>query len=138
MHGLQSCILIVVLGTLSVMHAQTIGTNKNADRPDAYTLCVKAQLVVEQVIVKDKKGNFVPNLTAKDFALTEDGTTEKIWFVEHEQLPTEAEPMPTFSSTEEQLTTYRHFARAGIASEQNSGDGKSKYQGRRLMVLYST
>ena len=127
---------LFALSALSLARAQTIGTNKNADKPDTYTLTVKAQLVVEQVVVKDKKGNFIPDLTTRDFMLTEDGTPQKIRFVEHEQLPSEVEPMPTLSTDEEQITTYRRLVHTGIAPEGNADGGKSKYQGHRLIVLY--
>jgi VWFA-related protein len=39
---------------------------------------VKAQPVVLAVTVRDKKGNLVPNLTAADFTLTQDGSEQKI------------------------------------------------------------
>ena len=42
-------------------------------RDDTYKLTVSSNLVVETVVVTDKKGNFVTGLTAKDFNVTEDG-----------------------------------------------------------------
>lgn len=126
----------LALCAFTLAHAQTIGTNKNTNKPGAYTLTAKAQLVVEQVVVRDKKGSFVPNLTASDFTLTEDGTPQKIRFVEHEQMPTDAQPLPTVPGDQEQITIYRRLAHTGIAPEQNQESGKSKYQGHRLIVLY--
>ena len=67
--------------------AQTIGANKQPG-VQTYTLSVRAQLVVETVVVKDKQGNTLPGLTAGDFTLTEDGIPQKIRICEHQVLPT--------------------------------------------------
>ena len=40
------------------------------------------RLIVENVVVKDKGGNPVEGLTAKDFTVTEDGVPQAISFVE--------------------------------------------------------
>src|ERR1035441_2731216 len=44
------------------------------------------QLVVETVSVKDKNGNPVEGLTAKDFTITEDGVAQTISFCEFQKL----------------------------------------------------
>src|SRR3989442_3397556 len=44
------------------------------------------RLIVENVIVKDKSGNPVEGLTAKDFTVTEDGEPQAITFVEYQRL----------------------------------------------------
>ena len=41
-------------------------------------MSVKVQLVVEAVVVKDKQGNPIRGLTAKDFTVTEDGVPQTI------------------------------------------------------------
>jgi VWFA-related protein len=130
--------LAIVPGALcDFAYAQQVGTTAAAGKADTYTLTVKSQLVVETVVVKDKAGKFVPGLTVKDFAVTEDGTPQSLKFVEHEQMPTEAEPLPTVRSDEEQVTIYKRLARTSIASEAPAqGNGKTKYQGHRLLVLY--
>ena len=46
------------------------------------------RLIVENVIVKDKSGNSVEGLTAKDFTVTEDGEPQAITFVEYQRLAT--------------------------------------------------
>ncbi len=53
--------------------AQQVGQNRDANAPNDYTLSMKVQLVVETVVVKDKQGNPVQGLSAKDFIVTEDG-----------------------------------------------------------------
>ncbi len=56
-----------------------------------FTLTVNSQLVIETVVVKDKKGNFIPGLTAKDFTVTEDGEPQTIRIFEHQALSTESD-----------------------------------------------
>ena len=45
-----------------------------------------AQLVIETVSVRDKNGNPVEGLTAKDFTITEDGVAQTIAFCEFQKL----------------------------------------------------
>ena len=45
---------------------------------DNFTLAVEIELVNLDVVVTDKKGNFIPNLTAKNFRLFEDKIEQKI------------------------------------------------------------
>src|SRR5262245_1869805 len=54
-----------------------------------------SQLVVENVIVKDKSGNLVEGLTAKDFTVTENGAPQNIAFFEFQKLADDVEPPPT-------------------------------------------
>ena len=51
------------------------------------------QLVVETVVVKDKDGNPITGLTAKDFAITEDGVPQQIRFFEFQKLDAAAPPV---------------------------------------------
>src|SRR5437879_2170490 len=57
-----------------------------------------SQLVVEVVSVKDKNGNPIEGLTAKDFVVTENGTPQTISFCEFQKLqeatPAAAAPAP--------------------------------------------
>jgi hypothetical protein len=55
---------------------------------------VQSNLVVEAVEVKDKQGNFIHGLTAKDFVLTEDGAPQTIRYCEHQDLAATAKPLP--------------------------------------------
>src|SRR3954454_20104400 len=47
------------------------------------------QLVVEIVSVKDKSGNIIEGLTAKDFTVTENGVPQTLSFVEFQKLADE-------------------------------------------------
>ena len=55
---------------------------------------MRSNLVIEAVTVKDKQGNFVHGLTAKDFVLTEDGAPQTIRYCEHQDLTETAKPLP--------------------------------------------
>ena len=74
--------------------AQQVGQNRPANTQDNYTMSVNVQLVVEAVVVKDKQGNPVRGLTAKDFSVTEDNVPQTIKFCEHQDLAETAKPLP--------------------------------------------
>jgi VWFA-related protein len=136
-YSLRVSIAAMAVALSTTLRAQQIGGNAPAGQTPGYTLTVKSQLVIETVVVKDKKGGFVGGLTAKDFTVTEDGVEQKIRFCEHEQLPTSASPLPSMTSDEENITIYNRLTRTAIAPEGPAqADGQSKYQGRRLMALY--
>src|ERR1700712_5075561 len=97
--------------------AQQIGTNAVQGKDSTYTLSVKSQLVVETVVVKDKKGNFIPGLTAKDFTVTEDGAPQTIRFAEQQSLPTTASALPASRPEDEQITIYKRLTHTSIAPE---------------------
>src|ERR1700739_777918 len=94
--------------------AQQIGQNKDPNTPNDFTLSMKVQLVVETVVVKDKQGNPIHGLTAKDFAVTEDGTPQTISFCEHQDLAS-ATPLDQSKNTDENLKIYKRLARTQIA-----------------------
>src|SRR5271155_5947435 len=58
------------------------------------TFQTTTRLVVETVGVKDKNGNPIEGLTAKDFTITEDGVPQTIRFFEFQKLPEAAEAPP--------------------------------------------
>ena len=127
---------VAFVATLS-LPAQQIGSNKTEGQPDSYKLTVKSQLVVETVVVKDKQGKFIPQLTARDFTVTEDGTPQKIRFLEHESLPTDATPLPPSKPDDERITIYKRLTRTTLAPEATSAEtGDSRYKDHRLLALY--
>jgi VWFA-related protein len=113
--------------------AQQIGQNKPAGEQDNFTLSVKVQLVVEVVAVKDKQGNPIRGLTAKDFALTEDGASQSIRFCEHQDLRENAKPLAVSKQGDEDIHIYKKLARTQIAPETME---KERYKNRRLLALY--
>ena len=113
--------------------AQQIGQNRPADAQDNFTMTVKVQLVVEAVVVKDKQGNPIHGLTAKDFAITEDNVPQTIKFCEHQDLAEIAKPLPASKPSEEKVKIYKQLSREKIAPESMDNE---RYKNRRLMALY--
>ncbi len=116
----------------AVASAQQIGQNTSPGASQTYTLSVKSQLVVETVVVKDKQGNYVHGLAAKDFALTEDGAPQTIRFCEHQDL-TDAAPVPVAAPDMEEIKVYKRLPRTQVAPE---APDSTRYRDRRLLALY--
>lgn len=125
---MKTLALIAVLIVLPI-GAQTLGTNQPQGKEDTFTLTVKSQLVTEAVVIKDKSGKFIPNLTASEFTITEDGAPQKIRVFEHESLPVDAEPLPRQGSDEEKVKVYNRLARTSYAQG-------AQYKNRRLIAMY--
>ena len=115
----------------SIACAQVTGENKPDDPNAPMTISVTSRLVVETVTVKDKSGKPIQGLSAKDFTLTEDGTPQKISFVEHQLLPEDATPMANAKG--DNVTVYNRLSRTQISAESA---GEVKYKDRRLLALY--
>jgi VWFA-related protein len=113
--------------------AQQVGQNKPAGEQDNFTLSMKVQLVAETVVVKDKQGNPIHGLTAKDFTLTEDGAPQAIRFCEHQALTESAKPLAVSKPGEEDIHIYKKLARTQIAPETMDNE---RYKNRRLLGLY--
>jgi len=123
---------ILVLATLPAV-AQVTGQNVQSNTNGTYTITVGTQLVVETVIVKDKKGNPIDGLTAKDFTITEGGVAQTIRFCEHQELPQTPIALPVTPPSQEDIKIYKRLANSQIASEKQSN---VKYKDRRLLALY--
>lgn len=124
--------LLIFLSTLTAA-AQQIGQNAPSEINGTATIRSSTQLVVETVVVKDKKGNSIEGLTAKDFAVTENGVPQAISFCERQKLleaPAAATPGRTGP---ENITVYDRLARTRISAE---APGRFRYQDRRLLALY--
>ncbi|HKQ88866.1 MAG TPA: VWA domain-containing protein [Candidatus Acidoferrales bacterium] len=97
------------------------------------TIRVQTEVVIEEVTVKDKNRNPIPNLKASDFVLTEDGVPQTISFVEYQEVPPLAstpQPPPAESPlvpTAPPVTSFQ------IAPE---APGDTKYHNHRLVALY--
>ena len=126
-------LLTILLLISAAAHAQVVGQNKDSGNNGAYTLTIKSQLVVETVVVKDKKGALVDGLTAKDFTLTEDGVPQTIRFCEHQQLPATSTVIPVTTSADEDVKIYKRLTHTQITPEPS---GTAKYKDRRLLALY--
>ena len=90
-------------------------------------------MVIELVSVKDKKGNPIKGLTAKDFTLTEDGVAQKISYVDQEDLPTTPTDAPILPAEPEDIKIYNKLSRESIPTEP---PGSVLYKDHRLIALY--
>jgi VWFA-related protein len=97
------------------------------------TISVNTQLVLETVLVKDKKGNPIHGLTAKDFAITEDGVPQTISFCELQELPETPNGPEPDRSVPENITIYHKLAKTHITPET---PGNIRYKDHRLLALY--
>jgi VWFA-related protein len=115
--------------------AQQVGQNAAPPGPNGQQkIAVTTQMVIELVGVKDKKGNPIKGLTAKDFTLTEDGVVQKIAFVDQEDLPTTPTDAPILPSDQpEDIKIYNKLGRATISTEK---PGSILYKDHRLIALY--
>jgi len=113
--------------------AQQVGQNATPEANGTATIRVSTQLVVEAVVVKDKKGNPIEGLTAKDFTVTENGVPQAISFCEFQKLPETPLAAPAARPEPENITVYDKLSRTRITTET---PGKLRYQDRRLLALY--
>jgi VWFA-related protein len=126
-------LLAFALGT-STGVAQLTGQNKPATGSDAPTIHVTSRLIIETVVVKDKKGGAINGLTAKDFTVTEDGVPVEVKICEQQTLPETADPLPPQATTStDDIKIYNRLAREQIANET---PGQVKYKDKRLLALY--
>lgn len=128
--GACALALIAPAGTAG---AQLTGQNKPLGGDQVQTIHVNTRLVIESVVVKDKKGNPIKGLTAKDFALTEDGVAQTIKICEYQDLPETPAPMPPTPAGGENIKIYNRLAREQITPE---AEGEVKYKDHRLLALY--
>lgn len=129
---MRSLLTIFMFATLGA-NAQQIGQNTPLGKSDTLTLSVRSQIVIETVVVKDKKGNPIDGLTAKDFTVTEDGVPQSIRFCEHQTLPSTLSDVPITTSGPEDIKLYNRLARTQITPES---PGDVRYKDHRLMAMY--
>ena len=87
-----------------------------------------SQLVVEIVTVKDRNGNTIEGLTAKDFTVTEGGVPQTIAFCEYQRFE-EAAAIAAAATA----PAVQPAVRTQISPEK---PGDLRYRDRRLLVLY--
>ena len=109
---------------------------------DWHERCTGARLSVQtavipswwskQVVVKDKKGDFIGGLTARNFTVAEDGAPQTIKFFEQQNFEgcRAVTPKPRI---DEDITIYKKLSRTQFAPESS---GRKKYNDRRLLALY--
>jgi VWFA-related protein len=111
-------------------NAQQVGQNAPPSSA-APTFQTSSQLVVETVSVKDKNGNPVQNLAAKDFTVTEDGVEQTIKFFEFQKLADDSST-PSAAPANRPVP-FPKLPKTQIAPE---APGNTKYRDHRLLALY--
>src|SRR5207248_5929357 len=89
---LPALLTVLTALTASAQQAQLQPPQQNQQ---PFTLKVSTQLVIETVVVKDKDGKPIEGLTAKDFAVTEDGVPQTISVFEFQKLDDAPAPATT-------------------------------------------
>ncbi len=98
-----------------------------------FTISVNTQLVIETVVVKDKDGKPIEDLTAKDFIVTEDGVPQTISVFEFQKIQDEL-MAPQAAAVP---VTPEPVAVPEPTNQITSGKpGDIKYRDRRLIALY--
>ena len=99
----------------------------------------ETRLIVETVTVRDKEGRAIEGLTAKDFAITEDGEPQQIAFVEFQRLA----PIASTSAQTSQsapaaqiATVDKPVAPPIQPAISTTGSGDIRYRDKRLIILY--
>src|SRR5580704_4107622 len=124
---------MMLLGTLP-MGAQVIGQNAQPGGSNGtYTMSVSTNLVIEAVVVKDKQGNSIKGLTAKDFTVTEDGVAQQVSFCEYQEMPTGPIAAPAKPTVPENIKVYNRLAVTQISPEK---PGDVRYKDKRLIGMY--
>lgn len=125
-------VIVFMLFWVLAANAQQIGQNARPKENGTSQISVNTQLVVETVVVKDKKGTPIEGLTRKDFNVTEDGVPQAIAFFDHQKLPENPNDNPPRSGSEN-ITIFHKLARTQISPES---PGDVRYKDRRLLALY--
>jgi VWFA-related protein len=131
--GIAAAGLFIALLHTQPAAAQQIGQNAPPEGNGTAAIRVSTQLVVETVVAKDRKGNPIQGLSAKDFTVTENGAPQAISFCEHQELPETPSAAPAAARQPEDLKVYYRLGRTRISPE---APGNLRYQDRRLLALY--
>jgi VWFA-related protein len=96
----------------------------------------ETRLIVETVTVQNKEGRAVEGLTAKDFAITEDGEPQEIAFVEFQRLDTGVTSTSNARSATGPAAAGAGASAAVGAQISATTPGAIRYRDKRLLVLY--
>jgi len=144
-------LLLCLLGLLCAVpksHAQQQPQQsqpQQAGKDQPFTLAVSTQLVVENVVVRDKDGKDILGLTAKDFAITEDNVPQTISVFKFEKLDDGAPPpiaatagqgAPVPAANDAGKTPVLLVQPQIPTQITPPGSGDARYENRRLMVIF--
>jgi len=124
--------------------ASNVGTNGDS----VTTFKSNVSVVIETVIVRDKQGKIIPNLTAKDFTVTEDNVAQTIQFCDYQTLSDapdlqfakrpDANPDPDTKPVDDKDSKAVAPKVAAVTNNQilNEAPGDIRYKNKRLLAMY--
>jgi VWFA-related protein len=96
-----------------------------------------SQLVVVNVVAKDKSGNPIEGLKASDFTVTEDGKQQQIKVFEFQHMDNDSLPAVELKSRPAESAPALLAAKAAVNTQiAPAKAGEVKYKDRRLLVLF--
>jgi VWFA-related protein len=122
------------LAWLMAASAQQTGSNTSAGRTKSFKFEATSQLVVEDVIIRGKDGNPVPDLKPSAFTVLEDGKPQKIAVFEFQKLENQALPAPALAPAALPEPTAANSVAGNQITPERPGD--IKYKDKRLMVMF--
>lgn len=129
----QKTIVVVVLATIAglggVLFSQTSDSIENKD--SVYTLSVFQELVLVDVVVTDKNGHPIPNLTRENFTVIEDKVPQKVSTFDYEDLS------GTFETVKASSSNIEHPAEwINLSKTPPDQVPLQQFQHHRLMILF--
>lgn len=130
------CRLFVITALLAWLVVRA-GAAVDRQQPQP-TFRATVRLIVQPVSVKDKQGQPILGLTAKDFIVTEDGQPQEIAFVEYQALDDTLLAPPTIAASRPTVPVPATNGVSPVTPERVAVPvpGDTRYRGRRLLVLY--
>ena len=129
-----SCLLVLPLMMLGQAPAQKSVQSQVQASTGVATFSATAQLVVEEVTVKDKNGKAIEGLKQDDFVVTEDNKPQVIKFFDYEKLDDVAEAAPALQQEHiPDPVPLPKLTHTQIAPEPS---GKVLYKDHRLLAIY--
>lgn len=135
-------ILLSILAALLIASAQQSANSpaKTAAQDSSkkpYSFSTSVQLVVVDTFVKDKSGHPIPNLSAADFSVTEDGKPQDIAVCQFQELQTDPMPEAPATLSERPQPAPAEEARPVTRNQITPpAAGEIKYKDKRLLVLF--
>lgn len=125
----------IARGLVAALIAQSLVLAQQQAQPPVFR--GSTLLIVQAVTVKDKKGNPIEGLTARDFIVMEDGVRQDLAFVEYQKL--DASPMGATEvapSVPARPASLPPVTAVGETLAARPLPGDTRYRGKRLIVLY--
>lgn len=124
--------LVCLIFCLAASSVPSQTQKEESQRSQVPTYQVESNLVVVDVIVRDKKGNPVRDLTREDFKAYEDNVPQEIVTFSREDIP--VGPVPETASGGTSETTPAKIVNLNLTPDQTPD--KEDLQGKRLVILF--